>query len=106
MKVINNKIKIQALCDLNNAAIVCSGFIEILSIEHHEAYVSWQMFDKRGRNIAGVSQRYYLEEESQTKDIITEIVIANIENFRSGRKYIFSDVKIAQTEQPNTRLYS
>ena len=98
MKAINEKIKIQALNTLDAGAFLSKGFIEILCVENQEAYVSWQMFDKSESSIASVSRRYYLGNQPYTKDKIIEMAIANIENFRVGRKHIFSDVKIDESE--------
>jgi hypothetical protein len=95
LETINDKIKIQALCNLHNTAFPCSGFVEIQWIEKQEAYVSWQMFDENSSNIAGKSQRYFLGAQPCSKDEIIEMAIRNIEKFRLDRKCIFSDVKIA-----------
>ena len=95
----NDRIRIQAICNLTNAIFPCSGYIEVLRVEDKETYAAWQMFNESGNIIAGVSQQYYLGDESQTRSKIIEMVLFNIKGFRIGRKHVFSNVKIMESEQ-------
>ena len=97
LKAMDDEIKIQALCKLNDSVFPCSGYIKVLWVKNNEGYISWQMFDAGGNNIAGVSRRYYLNSQPLNKDKIIEMAFANIEKFRIGRKRIFSDIRKAKT---------
>ena len=95
----SDRIKIQAICNLQEGFVFpCSGYIEILWVKNKEAYATWQLFNEGGFSMGASSRRYYLGDEIGNTDKIVEMVLYNIKKCRSDRKYLFSDVKIADTD--------
>lgn len=87
-------ISIRAKCTIDDANFVATGHLRILWIKNKEAYAEWQMNDAEGNSLAGVTRRYFIDDEDPNENKIIDMIRYNIENYSISRKKIFSDLEI------------
>ena len=86
-------MEIQAIANINNKLIECTGEINIHWIKGPQAYITWKLLN--GNNlIASKSENLYYKEGDTTRDDLINRTAENIKNYTIARKKIFKHVEI------------
>lgn len=85
-------MKIQAIANIDDNIIKCTGEIEIHWIKEPQAYITWRL-SNNDKLIASKSENYFYKKNSSADELLNRI-LKKIENYKIGRNKIFEKVKI------------
>jgi hypothetical protein len=86
--------KIRGICKIGNETMPCSGVLQIGDSDLWNIPITWRIYKEDGTVLAFSGRKIYLGNRTLSRDDLLKEVVKDIENYRSERKRLFSQVEI------------